>query len=232
MIKRENWIWKKPGLEARSSVSIFHIHFRIYCLYVKSILQNKQISMNYFSDQVFENTDYTIKPLPIAEYEACRFTTCNFSATLLNNFSFIDCVFENCNLSNVSLSETIIRDIEFNSCKMLGLHFDSCNSFLFSATFNSCTLNFSSFYKLKLKNFIFKNCTLHEVDFADADLCGASFTNCDLKDATFDNTVLEKADLSTSFNYTIDPEKNKIKKAKFSADGLHGLLTKYGIVVK
>ncbi|MGB5462457.1 MAG: pentapeptide repeat-containing protein, partial [Aureibaculum sp.] len=34
------------------------------------------------------------------------------------------------------------------------------------------------------------------------------------------------------YNYSIDPEKNPIKKAKFSQDGIGGLLDKYDIVIE
>lgn len=47
----------------------------------------------------------------------------------------------------------------------------------------------------------------------------------------FDNTILEKVDLSSSSNYIIDPEKNRIKKAKFSLLGISGLLRKYDIEI-
>ena len=73
---------------------------------------------------------------------------------------------------------------------------------------------------------------MQEVDFTGCDLTASVFTNCDLLRATFDNTILEKADLRTAFNYAIDPERNKIKKAKFSVSGLHGLLAKYDITIE
>lgn len=50
--------------------------------------------------------------------------------------------------------------------------------------------------------------------------------------AVFENTNLEKADFTTSYNYDIDPEKNRMKKAKFLQNGLHGLLLKYDLVVR
>ena len=40
--------------------------------------------------------------------------------------------------------------------------------------------------------------------------------------------MLEKADFLTSYNYSFDPELNKIKGAKFSQAGVTGLLAKYG----
>lgn len=186
---------------------------------------------NYFIEQEFENRDWAAQPLVIAEYEACHFINCNFSNADLSKHSFIDCSFQHCDCSNARLSQTTIRDTSFKDCKLLGLHFNTCNDFLFSATFKKCTLSFSSFYKLRLKGVLFEDCTLHEADFAECDLTGAFFSNCDLKGAIFDRTTLEKADLSTAYNYIIDPENNKIKKAKFSTAGLAGLLSKYDIKV-
>ena len=79
---------------------------------------------------------------------------------------------------------------------------------------------------------IFKNSILHEVDLAEADLSNAVFDNCDLKGTMFDNTIIEHADFRTAYNYSIDPAKNKIKKAKFSMAGLIGLMDKYDIVIE
>jgi uncharacterized protein YjbI with pentapeptide repeats len=70
---------------------------------------------------------------------------------------------------------------------------------------------------------------LKETDLTECDLTEAVFDNCDLSKAIFDGAILEKADLRTAYNYTIDPEKNRIKKTRFSPAGLHGLLDKYDI---
>ena len=114
---------------------------------------------------------------------------------------------------------------------MLGLRFDTCNQFALSFGFERCILNHSSFYQTKLKKTNFKDTQLNEADFTGCDLSTAIFDNCDLKDATFEGTILEKADFRTAYNYTINPETNRLKKAKFSLAGLPGLLAKYGIEV-
>ena len=67
------------------------------------------------------------------------------------------------------------------------------------------------------------------MDFTEADLTSSLFDNCELAGARFERTILEKADLRTSRNYSIDPELNKIKKARFSYPGVLGLLSKYEI---
>ncbi|HET6539095.1 MAG TPA: pentapeptide repeat-containing protein, partial [Chryseolinea sp.] len=89
----------------------------------------------------------------------------------------------------------------------------------------------SSFYKTKIKRTFFKNSQLREADFTECDLTSCLFENCDLTRATFDNTIIEKADFLTSYNYSIDPEKNRLKKAKFSLHGVSGLLDKYDIEI-
>lgn len=77
---------------------------------------------------------------------------------------------------------------------------------------------------MKLKGLYFKNCSLQEVDFSEADLSNVLFANCDLMGAIFDNTLLLNSDFRTARNFAIQPEKNKLRKSKFSKDGLSGLL--------
>jgi fluoroquinolone resistance protein len=186
---------------------------------------------SYFSDTTFEKKDYTKEPLAKGEYESCTFINCDFNASNLKSITFIDCTFNNCNLSNASLNDTSLNNILFKECKLLGLHFESCNQFGLQVRFENCNLNHSSFYHTKLKKTIFKTVTFHESDFTGADLSEALFDNCDFKDATFDNTLLEKADFRSSYNYILDPENNRIKKARFSVQGAMGLLAKYGIEI-
>jgi fluoroquinolone resistance protein len=72
---------------------------------------------------------------------------------------------------------------------------------------------------------------LQNTDFVEADLSESIITGSDLQDAQFHNTKLEKADLRDSINYSIDPENNRLKSAKFSQDQISGLLAKYQIKI-
>ena len=74
--------------------------------------------------------------------------------------------------------------------------------------------------------------TQNFVDFMGSDLTEVLFDNCNLRRTVFIDTILNKADFYTSYDYTLDLEKNKAKKAIFSTDGLKGLLEKYDIIVK
>jgi fluoroquinolone resistance protein len=183
-------------------------------------------------DKTFDKTDFCLTPLQKGEYENCIFKNCNFLSIDVSGFVFSDCVFTSCNLTLIKLDKTAFRDVQFKDCKMLGLRIDSCNPFGLSFSFDNCVLNNCTFHKVKIKNTIFKNSSLQEIDFTACDLTGSQFENCDLARATFDGTVLEKVDLRTSFNYSIDPERNNLKKAKFSAAGIAGLLDKYDIQIE
>jgi uncharacterized protein YjbI with pentapeptide repeats len=129
------------------------------------------------------------------------------------------------------MSKTVLQDIKFEGCKLVGLHFEDCNDFILSFSFNDCQLNYSTFYKSKIKKTIFKNSILIQVDFTEADLTEVVFENCNLEQTIFNNTVIEKTDFRTAYNFSIDPEMNKIRKTRFSSDGLSGLLDKYDIEV-
>ncbi len=189
------------------------------------------MSKTYFEEETYNGTDFSAAPFPAGDYDNCAFINCVFTSADLSGVNFSECRFDGCDMSLATLTKTTFNNAKFKDCKMLGLHFNGCNKFLLSLSFENCMLNLSSFYKLNLKKTLFKNCSLHEVDFSEADLSASVFDRCDFFNATFDNTVLEKADFRTSYHYTINPEINRVKKAKFSADGLIGLLVKYDIVV-
>ncbi len=182
----------------------------------------------YFEGKTFNEKDTLAK----GEYENCTFSNCNLAEADLSGFSFENCLFEQCNLSMAKLKKVSLRDVKFKNCKLLGLRFDDCNPFLLAVNFENCQLNYSSFYQLKLKGTKFNKCNLQEADFTETDLSQADFYGCDLKLTVFENTILEAADFRNAEHFIIDPEKNKITKAKFSMGGLPGLLNKYHIVIE
>lgn len=177
----------------------------------------------------YERVNFTESPLIKGEYENCSFNGCDFSYTDLSEMKFIDCSFKSCNLSLVKLIKTVFRDTQFIECKMLGLHFDDCSRYGLGFSFEGCSLNYSSFVKTRITRTLFKNSQLQEVDFSECDMTGSIFENCDLLRATFNHTIIEKVDLRTAYNYIIDPENNRVKKARFSLPGVTGLLGKYDI---
>lgn len=186
----------------------------------------------YFESKTFENVDFTVQPLQEADYEQCSFVRCDFTETVLNDLAFIESTFTGCNLSNTKVASAGFRDVKFLGCKLIGVDFSVCNPAMIAFSFEDCIMDYVSLARLHLKKTEFKNCSLVRAFFDDADLSSAKFTGCNLENAVFGKTNLEKADLSTSYNYIIDPENNRIRKAKFSTSGIAGLLMKYDILIQ
>lgn len=183
-------------------------------------------------DKTFDKLIYFDKKVNNREFDGCLFKNCDFSN---NNFSecvFIDCEFIDCNLAMVKLPATSLKTVTFKDCKLLGIRFDECADFLFAVSFQDCNLDYSWFTNKKMPKTRFVNCSLKEVNFGHADLTAASFDNSNLENAVFDETILATADFTTAYNYRFDPERNVIKKAKFSANGIPGLLEKYDIKIE
>ncbi len=166
----------------------------------------------YYVDQVFEKVSLPTKGRRDTQFDACTF--------------------KNCDLSMVKFGQIGFDKVQFNDCKMVGADFTNAKDFLFAVDFTNCILDYTAFMKKKNRKCHFKNCSLKGADFSEADFTSAIFERCDLSTAVFMRSVLNGANFAPSYNFTIDPEKNQLRKAKFSADGLVGLLTNYGIVVE
>ncbi|MFD2248068.1 pentapeptide repeat-containing protein [Pontibacter ruber] len=182
-------------------------------------------------DKTFEKIVYSGKEARGREFEHCTFKLCDFSDSDFSQSRFTDCTFIGCNLSMVKLSDATLDNVVFKECKLLGVNFGVCNDFLFTVRFEGSVLDYASFLKKKMAKTQFTDTSLKRVDFTKATLTNSVFGNTDLAGAVFEGTELAGADLSSAFNFEIDPELNNIRKAKFSNYGLQGLLTKYNLQV-
>lgn len=180
-------------------------------------IRNKIYAGTVIKDHVFEN---------------CSFENCNFSEAALTFCRFIDCSFVNCNLSMTKLAGSQFKDTLFRGCKILGVNFSDCTDQLFAVSFEKCLLDYASFTGRKMAGTSFGESSLKNADFSESDLTSAIFVNCNLENAVFSKTILKSADLRGASGYTIDPENNIIRKARFSASGIEGLLRKYDINIE
>ncbi|MFY7816609.1 MAG: pentapeptide repeat-containing protein [Chryseobacterium taeanense] len=177
----------------------------------------------------FLNINYSERKLHQREFYKCTFRNCNFTKSDLRSNTFEDCVFENCNFTMAIVDGVRFKNALFKESKLMGIDFSQCNSFMFSFCFEECQMDYSTFYGTTLKNTRFFKCRLTETDFTEADLKAAVFDQSDLSGTRFHHTDLQKADFRTALNFSIDPDVNKMKKAKFSAFYLGGLLSKYDL---
>ena len=182
--------------------------------------------------KTFEKIVYVDKKVNNREFEDCVFKNCDLSNSDFSYSSFMDCEFIDCNLAMTKLSGTSLKGVQFKNCKLLGIQFEECDDFLFNVNFQECVLDYSSFANKKMPKTKFNSCSMKEVNFAGTTLSNSVLENCNLDNAIFNETQLKEVDFTTAYNYKIDPEFNPMKKAKFSTQGIIGLLDKYDIKIQ
>ncbi len=185
----------------------------------------------FHDNKVFEDIVFAGGAAKGREFEKCTFKNCNLSGSDFSQSVFSECVFIGCNLAGIKLRDTSVKDVIFKNCKVLGVNFSQCADFLFSVGFEKSVLNYAAFTGKKMSKTKFLQCSLKDSDFSGTDLTHAVFDNCDLQGAVFNKAILKSTDFTTSYSYMLDPELNMMKGAKFSLDGLPGLLTKYDIEI-
>lgn len=189
------------------------------------------MTSQYFLDKEYNNIIYDRDGANFKDFECCVFNNCNFSASTFLAVTFIDCVFNDCIFNEAKINYVAFRTATFNRCEIKEVNFAMCDKLIFEIHFNNCTLDFSKFYTLKIKGTTFTNCSLVAVDFMATDLTSVIFDNCDLYRSEFNKAIANKADFKTSYNYTIDPSKTKLKKAIFALKEVKGLLFKHDVIV-
>jgi uncharacterized protein YjbI with pentapeptide repeats len=180
-------------------------------------------------NQIFEKSSWAGKTVKGHEFLECVFEKCDLSNSNFSGNKFIDCTFQGCNLSGMKVPQSTLLNARFIDCKILGVKFNECKELLFSVFFEASILDYSTFMGRKMVQTKFVKSSLKEVNFIQANLAGSLFDQCDLSAAFFNETDLSGVNFVTAYNYSIDPELNKLKKASFSEQGLAGLLGKYGI---
>ncbi len=185
-----------------------------------------------YIQKTFEKVVFINARINNREFEDCIFKNCDFSNTDFAETTFMDCEFIDCNLSLAKMSNTSLKKVDFKNCKLLGILFHETAEFLFSVHFQDCILDYASFANKKMPKTHFINASLKETNFIGSNLTSSVFENCNLDGTIFNDTILKLSDFITSYNYKIDPEFNTLQKAKFSNQGIAGLLEKYDIIIE
>jgi uncharacterized protein YjbI with pentapeptide repeats len=184
-----------------------------------------------YDDKKFEDQSFTEMVVKGREFQSCTFKRCDFTGADFGSNKFLDCIFDGCNLSMIKLNGATLNDVQFKHCKILGVLFYECQDFLFSVSFDTCMMDYSSFMRKKMVKTKFSKSSLKEANFTQTNLAGSVFEQSDLAGTIFNQTDLSSVNFTSAYNYSIDPELNNVSKASFSLDGVSGLLDKYGIKI-
>ncbi len=188
-------------------------------------------SKEYY-DREFVAKDFLSGIPACTTFEACSFEGLLLPNTIFEQIDFIDCSFIDCDFSASQWPGSGIKNCVFEGCKLIGIDFTVCQPFLFHFSAKECNLSFTQFSNCNLEKFVFINCQLQETDFGHANLKKARFNECKLTGSLFEQTHLEEADLTTAREFTIQPENNMLKGAKFSSTNLEGLLAHLPIQIE
>lgn len=162
----------------------------------------------------FENIVYADKHIVNRFFDTCTFYKSALQNCLFDGCTFENCIFEECDLSLIKLKDTAFKGAHFNNCKAIGIHwFDAENPL--TIHFNRSNISYSSFFGKNLKKAQFVSCHALEVDFTECNLTQANFKDTELAGAKFSTTDLTQANFVGATNYYINPQINKVKKAKF-----------------
>ena len=187
--------------------------------------------MDYY-DQTFDQSSELPGEWSSHDFEKCTFRKLDLSGASFVKSNFTNCHFDECNLSKVNVGNTKFDEVTFVKCRLVQVDFGHCNAFGFSVGFQGCDLDFAVFLNRNMKKTRFRTCSLKEAHFLKCDLTGAAFIECDLELAKFGENNLTQADFTSSYNIRLNPDDNKLKKAKFSLRHLPGLLSKYELDIK
>lgn len=185
-----------------------------------------------YHDRTFEKVSYSAEQVHAHSFERCTFDRCDLSRSDLTKSRFVECTFIACDLTMAKLNGVRLQGVNFKDSKLLGVDLSVCSEMLFSVAFEGSVLDHAFLTGLNLRKTRFERCSMKGVVLERTDLSEAVLRECDLLDAVFGATQLRGTDLTTAFNFRIDPDRNSLKGARLTLQGAMGLLLKYGVVIE
>ncbi len=189
-----------------------------------------------FNNQAFKRLVYRGKIIEGKEFEQCTFAKCSFVETAFLGCRMRECTFKDCDLRLMRVKGSTFVNVKFEGSEVTHVNWTEAiwpgASLFDSLKFQECSISYSTFIGLALRNFGAVKCTAKDADFAEADLTRAVFTGTDFAESRFLHTNLSEADFTGAVNYTISPLDNPIKKAKFSLPAAVSLLIALGVVIE
>lgn len=193
---------------------------------------DKSISFEkeFYQDLKFSQGEFSEQELKDTEFTGCSFEKINFEKTKFKYVRFEGCTFNKCNMSLIKITGSRFIDCTFKDSKMIGINWQEAEGPI-EIVMQSCTLDYSVFYGLDLRRVEITDSMAKEVNFENADLSKGKFNGTDFYLSKFKNTNLSFADMRDSKNYDINPEFNRIKKARFSMPEAMTLLQCFDIEI-
>jgi uncharacterized protein YjbI with pentapeptide repeats len=200
-------------------------------------MSNTLDNQREYSGQTFKRLSMSSGDIAGRDFHACIFEKCAFLEADFEDSTFNACAFRGCDLSLAKLKNCAFTGVTFEDCKMIGINWTTTawgarkSVALKPVDFVGCTLNYSIFLGLNLRQITLSKCVAHDASFEDANMTLANCSHTDFAGSRFMHTNLTEADFTGASNYDIDPTQNTLKKAKFALPEAISLLRGLGIVL-
>lgn len=191
-------------------------------------------SRTQYEDQTFTQVRMDGVEIASSVFSDCTFVRCSFAKTSFRSCRFLNCVFQHCDLSLARVPNAFLSGVRFEDSKTVGVSWPDAKwsgKIQEPLVFARCVISHSTFNGLQLKALKLLDCLAVDVDFRDANLSGADFSGTDLAESLFSNTNLPGADFGKARNYSINPGRNILTRAKFSLPEALALLYSLEIVL-
>ncbi|MCU7495897.1 MAG: pentapeptide repeat-containing protein [Ignavibacteria bacterium] len=191
---------------------------------------NIKFDKEYYLRESFSGREFSDSELQETEFSECTFEKMNFEKTKFKYVRFENCTFHKCNLGLIKITGSRFIDCKFTDCKLIGVNWQEAEAPV-EIVMEKCKLDYSIFYGLDLRRIEITESFAKEVNFENADLSKGKFNGTDFYLSKFKNTNLSFTDFREATNYDINPEFNRIKKAKFSMPEAMTLLQCFDIQI-
>jgi uncharacterized protein YjbI with pentapeptide repeats len=192
-------------------------------------------SQDHHTDRTFREVYIEQSELASCEFYDCVFLHCRFTETVFRGCRFVSCTFRRCDLSLVQVPESTFSSTRFENSTVIGVDWTQADwppaGLGDPIAFLNCAISHSTFIGLRLRGIQIRDCVARDVDFRETDLSYADIGGTDLAESMFIHTDLTEADLSRARNYSIDPGRNVLTKARFSLPEAMSLLYCMDIVL-
>jgi len=187
-----------------------------------------------YQDQIFKGLRTTQTMAEQKEFEDCTFLLSSMTDLCFSQCRFIDCIFDRCDMSLCAFPHSAFVGCVFQNTKLVGIDWTQADwtglKLQEPVRFDACVLSHSTFIGMQITDLKMMGCISTDVDFREADLAGVDFSGTDLSQSLLHQTNLEGADFRHAMKYTIQPEVNRLTKAKFSMPEAMSLLYNMDIV--
>jgi uncharacterized protein YjbI with pentapeptide repeats len=193
---------------------------------MKDLLENETDVFN----SSYDNKDFSLCEIKTKKLTDVTFNKCTFIKGKFDNVIFDKVIFKDCDLSNCFFDDCAFHNSSFINCKMIGVTIN--DGLINSSTIEDSLCKYLNFTEMKFNKFLISTSDLTESRFILVKLNDIIFDKDNLTKAEFNNTSLEKVDLSSCDIHNIDVDVYHVRGAIINESQAADLVNLLGVKIK